>query len=152
MQPQILFKDYVALMYHEARNVRHLIRESHFDISGWEKIVSLPTNRIKAWKEVEQFAASVGEDAEDTLENFEQRYGKSINELVTMFENPNWKHAAVYGGNAWARIGKKVVALSVAIRNDDSQKASELEQHLLTESHNTGTVVEKLKSLRMAVY
>src|SRR3989442_15115044 len=48
-----LLADGLALVYHEARNVRFLIRASVIPATGWEKLVALPTNRVDAWKKIQ---------------------------------------------------------------------------------------------------
>lgn len=144
------FKDYVALVYHEARNVRHLIRDGHFPAAGWEVITSLPKNRESAWDEVDRLATSLTDDASSVIGGFEAHFGKSLDELIEMFENPNWKHAKHYGGNAWARISRRVRKLGDALIAADSDTAPTIERDLEMERHNTGTVRSKLKTLRSA--
>jgi hypothetical protein len=144
-----IFKDYVALMYHEARNVRHLIRGGHFPAAGWEAIISLPKNRESAWSEVELFAASLSNDAATVIDSFKARFGKGLDELIEMFANQNWRHAKQYGGNAWARIGLKVRKLGDALIAGDDDIATLIEKDLQMEEHNTGTVASKLEKLRI---
>ena len=142
------FKDYVALMYHEARNVRHLIRDGHFPTDGWDVITSLPNNREFAWCDVDRLSASLSNDAASVLAGFEARFGKSLEELVDMFEDPNWRHARQYGGNAWARIGRKVCRLAEALIAGDRNATTLIKRDLQMENHNTGTVQSKLDELR----
>jgi hypothetical protein len=47
-----LLADGLALVYHEGRHVRHLVRAGRVDPGGWEVLLSLPTNRVDAWREV----------------------------------------------------------------------------------------------------
>lgn len=141
-------KDYVALMYHEARNVRHLISKGHLSRSGWEKIVILPRNRELAWREITNFSDSIKGDIRDVLSSFEQKFGQNLESLVAMFSNSNWKHAAFYGGNAWARIGQTVIDLVFAFQEGDYERISLLRNKLQDEKHNTGTVKEKLEGLK----
>ena len=146
------FRDYVALMYHEARNVRHLIHEGHFSGEGWEKITSLPKNRDAAWRKVDHFTASLPNDASAVLGGFRKRFGKSLDELIDMFQNENWRHAKQYGGNAWARIGRKVGDLAEALIAGKIDDAALIERDLQAESHNTGTVKSKLRKLRSSIH
>ncbi len=150
---EIKFEDYVALMYHEARNVRHLIRDGHFSGNGWEAITFLPTNRTEAWKEISQFIDSLEETEDITvlLERFESHFRKSIDELGSMFANPKWKHAQSYGGNAWARIATKVCTLRDNLISGNVSDVVTLEASLRSESHNTGTVEDKLHSLNSSL-
>ncbi len=142
------FKEYVALVYHEARNVRHLIRGGYLSGAGWEVITSLPTNRESAWCEIDQFAASLANDTSTVTGSFKGHFGKSLDDLIDMFENQNWKHAKQYGGNAWARISRKVQKLGDAFIAGDSDVAALIERNLQGEHHNTGTVQSKLEKLR----
>ena len=40
--------EYVSLVYHEARNVRHLIRAGAVKPEKWKYLIALPTNREEA--------------------------------------------------------------------------------------------------------
>lgn len=42
--------DYTTLVYHEARNVRHLLRAHHIEPNDWKYLIALPVNRNKAWE------------------------------------------------------------------------------------------------------
>ena len=44
--------DTVALAYHEARNVRHLTKAKLVDQQPWRFLISLPNNRVDAWREI----------------------------------------------------------------------------------------------------
>lgn len=145
------FKDYVSLMYHESRNVRHLVRGNHISSEGWESIMSLPTNREDAWRVVNQFATSLPNDAPTVLSKFADRFGRNLDQLIVLFENENWRHARNRGGHAWARIGSKVRTLAEALTEGKTERAKEIEQDLQMERHNTGTVQNKLAALRSAI-
>ncbi len=44
--------DTLALIYHESRNVRHLVHQKLLNPQPWRFVVSLPTNRDDAWYEI----------------------------------------------------------------------------------------------------
>jgi hypothetical protein len=141
--------DYVSLLYHEARNVRHLIRAGYVSVEGWEKIISLPTNREEAWKVIQPTRSSAKQASSATrcLRMFEQRFDSDLNALQEMFENPNWRHAELCGGNAWARITATVSELVNAIRSGHTSEQETALEVLQQAKHNTGTVRSKLRDL-----
>lgn len=147
--PVLELSDYISLLYHEARNVRHLIRAGHVSSEGWEKIINLPNNRNDAWKAIQPIRSSAkqSESAAECLRVFEQRFGADLGTLQKMFEDANWRHAKMYGGNAWARICATVSQLAEALRSEqilEQEVALEMLRHA---EHNTGTVESKLLKL-----
>jgi hypothetical protein len=52
MRPDIAsFATYVALAFHEARNVRHLVKAGHVDKAPYRMLITgMPTNREEAWQ------------------------------------------------------------------------------------------------------
>jgi len=141
--------DYVSLIYHEARNVRHLIRDSHFSPIGWERIISLPTNREEAWKAVQSTRqrAYRASSPKELMGIFMSRFGVDLRELQEMFENPNWRHANSYGGHAWVQIVKDVREFVQAIESGDEERQKDCLRRLKEAEHNTGLVQLKLKRL-----
>jgi hypothetical protein len=141
--------DYVSLLYHEARNVRHLIRANHISADGWEKIVNLPTNRDEAWRAIQPVRneARKAESASTCLAAFEQRFDVDLEGLQLLFENPNWRHAGLYGGNAWAQIAASVSQLAHAVQSGEVSDQDVAMSALRSARHNTGTVDAKLQSL-----
>jgi hypothetical protein len=141
--------DYVSLLYHEARNIRHLISDGHVKKEGWEKIVSLPRNRDKAWRIIQPFRISAKQaaSASECLHVFEQRFDKDIEALQKMFNAPNWKHAKFYGGNAWAHIAGTVSDLVQAINSGRTPEMDVALDDLRKAEHNTGSVESKLHEL-----
>jgi hypothetical protein len=142
------FCDVVALIYHEARNVRHLVRKGLLQEQQWRFLVSLPINREAAWDNIslargEAYKLSV----DGVLNLFQNRFHVSLNDLREMFANENWRHAKLYGGNAWARITELAIALSEAIEKQDSDEAERLLAKLENARHNNGFLTEKLSQL-----
>lgn len=141
--------EYVSLLYHEARNVRHLTRDGHFSSTGWERIISLPTNRDKAWEAVQSTRqkAHRSSSPDELMDIFTRRFGVNLRGLQEMFENPNWRDARLYGGNAWARIVKDVILFAQAIKSGDEERQENLSNRLKEARHNTGQIKSKLEKL-----
>jgi cell division septum initiation protein DivIVA len=141
--------DAVALCYHESRNARHLVNKDFLNCQPWRFVVSLPTNRDIAWREIVPLRdkASAARDVNAALKVFETRFQVSLQELQAMFGNENWRHAKLYGGNAWEEIVKLVLQLADALRADDASAARQFETQLKTARHNTGSVQEKIARL-----
>jgi len=104
-----LLVDYTALVYHEARNVRHLIQQQTIEPESWKYLVALPVNREKAWKEQQSICseAQKAETVRATLLPFERRFKVTLDQLQVLYDHPAWRNAA-YGGNAWKKITELV--------------------------------------------
>jgi hypothetical protein len=139
----------LALVYHESRNVRHLIRQGLLDETMWRFIVSLPTNRDEAWRQVSPLRdkALESRSVEAALRLFEERFRVSLEDLSEMLANEHWRHTKNYGGNAWANIVRLVIDLGTALRNSEESAAAELASQIKNARHNTGSVYEKLERL-----
>lgn len=143
-----LFIAYVSLLYHEARNVRFLIREGHFQKGEFPVLVSLPTNRDKAWIAMAEVrrdsaaAATIG----GAVQYFEDYFRVSLEQLAVLFAHGGWKHSQI-GGNAWGRIAEPILELREALDAGDPLRVSRLLGAIPNMSHNTGRVGDKLRSL-----
>ena len=141
-----VFCDSAALIYHESRNVRHLLAKGLLNPEPWRFVVSLPTNRYDAWCEI----APLRDKAQQTLSVdgalniFKSRFHVSLIDLSEMFANQNWRHAKLYGGNAWAGITRLAVQLADAMRNKDVGVVCTIATQLKEARHNTGSVQEKI--------
>lgn len=71
-------------------------------------------------------------------------------ELSQMFENENWRHAKLYGGNAWAGITRLAIQLAEALRSKDRNALHKIATQLNEARHNTGSVQEKIARLEKA--
>ena len=141
--------DYTALIYHEARNVRHLIKAGHLPGAPWSPLTNLPANRHMAWQQIQPTRTEARSFAKPSavLDAFQARFGASLEELLVMYRNPNWKHAKAYGGNAWAAITEHVISLADAISRSDHVAIESPLSKLATTSHNTGALADKLRNL-----
>lgn len=144
--------DVVALVYHESRNVRHLVRQNLLAKDKWLYLMSLPTSREDAWREVAALRdrARQAPSSEAALRVFEQRFHVSLRDLAEMLADRNWRHARLYGGNAWAQIARLTIELAEAIDKDEQLDAEKLAFELKNAQHNTGSVREKLLRLDAA--
>ncbi len=145
------FVDFMTVVYHEARNVRHLTKGGVVDGQLYERIIHLDIDRWDAWRKLQplRVAAKKARSAEEAESVFSNRFGKRLEDLVDLFENPNWRHAKLYGGNRWAGITRAVVEFKGTIEAEDSDRASQLQEHVRGMAHNTpgGTVGGKIREL-----
>lgn len=144
--------DAISLVYHEARNVRHLVHKGLLSHERWRFLVALPTNREAAWREItavrENAKKQVSVDA--VLKVFHGRFHVSLHDLEEMFANDNWRHAKMYGGNAWAGIANLTAKLADAMRMQEVEAAQCIMTELRNSRHNTGSLCEKLARLQKA--
>jgi hypothetical protein len=142
------FVDRVSLAYHEARNVRHLIRQHPELRARYGRLVHLPVNRLAAWRAIQdlrqngQQAAS----AHDAERVFIERFQLSLEDLAELFRHQGWRDA-MHGGNAWALIANALVALCNALEAADQESVPCLLEQLRSARHNTGQLQAKLETL-----
>ncbi len=142
--------DYICLVYHEARNVRHpisagkLIRKSKF-----EKLLNLPKNRDKAWLCMGKVRAkaALARKASEAAQVFKEEYDISLEELLKLYREPCWK-ISKYGGNKWAPICSMVINLIESLDYGDHMIAFYLLEKIPQMKHHTGTVAQKLLMLK----
>lgn len=147
-----LLADYVALVYHEARNVRHLIRAGAIEPEEWKYLVSLPVNRDEAWQALQDVRAQARQanDPAGVLHIFERRFRVSLAQLVALYGNQAWRNQA-YGGNAWERVAELVRQLAECLDAGRLSEADGLLGALRIARHNTGAVIDKLSRLDRAL-
>jgi hypothetical protein len=140
--------DYVSLVYHEARNVRHLIRAGAVRPDKWKYLIALPTNRDDAWKAVQGIRALArrAHNVAAVRRPFDRRFRVSVAELVTLYANEAWRNHP-YGGNAWEDIARLVLDAAVALKTGRVSEADRLLEALRVARHNTGRVTDKLERL-----
>jgi hypothetical protein len=139
-------------VYHEARNVRHLIQEQTVTPEAWKYLVALPVNRYKAWEALQSIRseAQKAETVRAALLPFERRFKVTLEQLHVLYDHPAWRNAA-FGGNAWKAITKLVRCLAVALEKGQSDEVSGLLTMLAQAQHNTGAVGAKLHQLDEAL-
>jgi hypothetical protein len=135
-----LFADGLSLVYHEARHVRFLVKADYVPAGGWERLISLPKNRVEAWKQLQPIrqAARRKSTAREAATVFQKRFGPSLKNLDQLYENANWKHASAVGGHAWRNVTAMVSALGEAIDRQDQAGIDRASADLLQARHNTG--------------
>ena len=140
--------DYVALVYHEARNVRHLVRARAVEQDQWKYLVALPVNRDEAWRALQDTRAQARRagSAAEILQIFERRLRVSLTHLASLYANPGWRNQP-FGGNAWKGIADLVGKLASCLEAGRLSDADELLQTLLLARHNTGALSDKLTRL-----
>jgi hypothetical protein len=146
------FASYVALLYHEARNVRHLVLGGVVKVDRYRKLISLPKNKEEAWKQLQsvRLRAEEASSAEEVSEIFQKHFSLTLREIVELSENRHWR-GHLYGGNRWSAIGRVVIELKEAIDTNSSEDFAKLLTKLEGMQHNTGIVGDKLKFLEQAL-
>jgi hypothetical protein len=141
--------DYLALLYHEARNVRHLIAKGCVSREAWGALVGLPKNKFAAWEAIRPLrsAAASAVSAGAAVSVFSDHFGVSLHQLVALYSNVAWRDAAAFGGSAWLSPAKLVAALVPAIDRAETGKCEELFATLRASRHNTDLLAAKLSLL-----
>ena len=149
IEPLRLFVDGLALVYHEARNVRHLIGGGYLEAVGWEEIIKLPENRKEAWKQIQTLRdlGNESSSASQASARFVAKFTRSLDELITLYQNPNWRHAAGYGGHKWINVTGIVRNLGRALGEGHANDAPDFCDDLIASSHNNGLVREKIRKM-----
>jgi hypothetical protein len=144
-----LFSDYVALAYHEARNVRHLVKKGYFEKGQYRLLIDgLPNERVEAWKRLyplRRQAASAA-DARKAADVFCRAFGHSLEDFVVLSKDSHWSGTRK-GGNRWAEIDQALVELRDAMSRCDDEGVAELLSQIPKMPHNTGYLGEKLEML-----
>ncbi len=137
----------MTLVYHEARNVRHLIQAHAIEGEPWKYLVALPRNRNKAWDALQDIRSEAckAETVGVVVLLFERRFRVTLEQLEVLYAHPDWRNAP-YGGNAWKAITKLVRGLAAALA-----EADRLLETLSRAQHNTGSIAEKLRDLDKAL-
>lgn len=78
-----LLVDYTTLVYHEARNVRHLIKIKVFQLEPWWYLTVLPHDKYTAWKALQEIRleAKNAETVRAALLPFERRFKVDLVQL-----------------------------------------------------------------------
>lgn len=143
------FADLVTLLYHEGRNVRHLVEK---DSTVYPKFLplrnGLAKNRCEAWKQIQplRLEASKAQLARQVEQIFERRFNLTLDDLVVLYANPSWK-GMPYGGNAWLPIAHKVKEVRDLLDSGRKDEAYCLVGLILEMPHSTGKVCDKLRNL-----
>jgi len=82
--------DFLCLVYHEARNVRHLIKKSLIDGAPYKALVNLPTGRDEARAAMApaRREAARASSAESAARVFHRRFSRSLDELEELYRAP----------------------------------------------------------------
>jgi hypothetical protein len=83
--PFSIYCDALGLAYHEARNMRHLLRRGLIEpAQPWRHLLQLPTNRYKAWSQIlplVERAKSAGTPVA-AADVFVTRFGLTLEDLI----------------------------------------------------------------------
>ena len=145
----LAFADLVTLLYHEGRNVRHLVKKGHpIDPKFLSLRDRLAANRCQAWEQIQPLRLEAGKarSYKEIELIFEQQFKLTLDDLVFLYAHPSWKGMPC-GGNAWLPIARKVKEVRDLLDSGREDEANCLMSLILEMSHNTGKVSEKLKKL-----
>ena len=145
----VAFTDLMALLYHEGRNVRHLVKQSHpIDPKFLSLRKRLAANRFQAWIQIQPMVldARKAQSYKETELIFKHQFKLTLDDLVVLYTYPGWK-GTQYGGNAWLPIACKLKEVRDLLDSGRECEASGLMSLILEMSHNTGKVSDKLKNL-----
>jgi len=150
---RVLLVDGLTLVYHEARHVRFLIEKGYLPSEGWEQLVSLPRNRVEAWRQLQPIrkAALGASTTAHAAALFERKLRRSVEQLANLYDNSHWKHAAAVGGHAWRGVTARVLELGQAIETQDAALVIRACDALVGARHNNGLIRDKLLDLDQAI-
>ena len=153
------YVSYVCLLYHEARNVRHLVKQGYLEREPYRRLCdSLATNRYAAWSQLQPVRAEAIEKGWTMAHLI---FGIHFNglllwDLEALFADPHWKHAPI-GGNKWHDITSAVIDLLEALGSEAlaseglvspvPASSTRLLREIALMRHNTGVVGDKLADL-----
>ena len=144
------FVEFVALVYHEGRNVKSLFRHNAASKKTFGQLADLPPDPGPAWDRliaVQQKAAGTASAAE--AENvFRDELGCALSDLAAMFGHQAWHRVPGAGGARWAAITKSVIDLGASIDKKEEAAAAKQIEEIRLMHHNTGTVKDKLARLK----
>jgi len=148
------FTDLVTLVYHEGRNVRHLVKDGRIDEpKRYSRLINLPCNRVGAWRVLQKLrdAARARADVTQVERVYSRHFGLTLEEMKRLFEHQGWRHSKSVGGNKWAAITDSVVQLRNALVDGRIEEAKRVADRTLSMCHNTGRVSKKLEDLDSAI-
>jgi hypothetical protein len=140
------------MVYHEARNVRFPIERGRVpDAVRFRKLVELPRNREEAWRQMRKIRdTAIRTKTSDRIsKTFRQAYEISVDDLAELYARSIWKDSPV-GGNAWGRIALAVGECLDAFEAGKEDAYTSGFDQILSMTHNTGIVGDKLAKLRIS--
>jgi len=141
---------FLCLVYHEARNVRHLVRDGHItDKTPYRMLIDgLSRNPYNAWKQLQKSRKKAVQcrTAGHAEAIFSTRFKLSLKDLRSLFTHHAWKHSRL-GGNKWVIITERVIRLREAIDNGEEAEARNMVVEIRGLPHHTGIIVDKLYKL-----
>lgn len=144
------YVEFVALLYHEGRNVSRLFRHNAASKKTFAELAGLPPDEAQAWDRLitlqQKAATTLSATAAEEL--FKETLGCSVADLANLFGSDGWHRVPNLGGARWAAIAKSVGALGDAIDKKDEAAAAKLIEEIRLTHHNTGTVKDKLARLK----
>jgi len=148
-----LLADGLALVYHEARHVRHLIKPGFLAQEGWERFTSLPADRVDAWRAMQPLRdkAAAADSPTAAASVFTTAFHKDLDHLNELYANVHWRHASAVGGHAWRGATQAVSDLVEALNQHDNSVVANATESLLKARHNNGSIAAKILGLDDAI-
>jgi hypothetical protein len=146
------FTAYVALAYHEARNVWKLANRRDFEKEPYRLLIDgMSTDRRKAWQELKPHRdkAACAMTATEVEAVFQIAFNLSLENLVQLSKNRGWRGTGC-GGLRWAKIDRAVIELRDSMVRGDKEGTAEQLRQIPRMQHNHGTVCEKLLWLELS--
>jgi len=144
------YVEFIALLYHEGRNVSRLFRHNAASKKTFTDLTGLPPDEARAWDRlitVQQRAAATA-SVGAAQEVFKETFGCSVTDLANLFGSDGWHRVPNFGGARWAAIAKSVGDLGDAVDRKDEAATAKLIEEIRLMHHNTGTVKDKLAKLK----
>jgi hypothetical protein len=134
-----------ALLYHEARHVRHV--KGLPDAASWGALKALPDDRGQAWTQVRPLLerSRKAKTPSSVCAVFEGYFRRSLADLERLFREASWPRQL--GGPKWASAAAAVQILGVALDGGDSAQVEKALAQVKAAQHNTGTLMEKYRRL-----
>ena len=144
------YVEFIALLYHEGRNVSRLFRHNAASKKTFTDLAGLPPDEAGAWDRLItlQQKAATATSAGAAQEVFKEPLGCSVTDLANLFGSDGWHRVPTFGGTRWAAIAKSVQALGDAIDQKDEATTAKLIEEIRSMHHHTGTVKDKLAKLK----
>ena len=145
-----LFVEYMALVYHEGRNVSRIFHLHAASTKTFGALGELGPDPNKAWEKLIHFQKQAidATSAKAAEALFVEHFGPTLEDIQKMFEHTAWKRFPQYGGPRWASIAKAVIDLRDAIDKNDEKSVEKLLGEIPAMRHNTGTIDHKLGQLK----
>ena len=139
-----VFRNLVHTVYREARHLgpsgdpeaKVTVADDHLLAAAAKRCQK---NRQKLKPDNLHGATASATSPTEVLAPYQEMTGLSVDDVVTVFELPNWKPG--YGGAKWARIAATLKELLSALGADDMERANRIGSEVSLLRHNSGPLI-----------